>query len=235
LNNKPILAIYNVERFVRDLGGEEEARTAIEKMEAACRRAGWEGLELIGQYCWGTPLELRQAAARIERIGMHASWAYHWPTFTGAFGTARRPTNAQAMDAQGTMWQSLPQPNILTVSMGWDSEPWGFSQSRVQWRLSPDDFKELCQRAKSLLDERPGDGLASRIVLLDNWNEFGEGHYIFPTRQYGFGYLDAVREVFAIDPPPHVDLTPADIGRGPYDFQYRALPSGTDGQRRSVR
>ena len=35
------------------------------------------------------------------------------------------------------------------------------------------------------------------MLLLDNWNEWGEGHYIAPYREYGFGYLDAVRKVFS--------------------------------------
>lgn len=58
-------------------------------------------------------------------------------------------------------------------------------------------------------------------MLLDNWNEFGEGHYLFPTREFGFGYLDAVREVFAPGAAEHRDVTPDDLGRGPYDSQYR--------------
>jgi hypothetical protein len=59
------------------------------------------------------------------------------------------------------------------------------------------------------------------MVLLDNWNEFGEGHYIAPHRQYGFGYLDAVRAAFTEAPPAHTDLVPEDVGRGPYDSRYQ--------------
>jgi hypothetical protein len=59
------------------------------------------------------------------------------------------------------------------------------------------------------------------MILLDNWNEWGEGHYIAPYREYGFGYLDAVRDVFSDAPKEHVDLIPEDIGMGPYDAAYR--------------
>ena len=89
--------------------------------------------------------------------------------------------------------------------------------------MTPDEYKDLCQRAKSVLDQRPCDTIENRLVLLDNWNEFGEGHYIFPTRENGFGYLDAIREVFATNAPPHVDLVPQDLGHVPYDSEYRAL------------
>jgi hypothetical protein len=215
LDDKPILSIYNVERFVRDLGGEQRASVVIEKMRAACRQAGFEGLHLLGQYCWGPPKKLQEQAARIRRIGMDVSWSYHWPTFTGAFGHQSHPTGAQAIAAQEHLWQTLPQPNLLTLSMGWDSQPWNFSLSRTQWQLTPGEFQLLCQRAKSLLDRRSTNGLENRIVLLDNWNEYGEGHYISPTREHRFGYLDAVRSVFATNPQTHVDLVPDDLKCAP--------------------
>jgi hypothetical protein len=59
------------------------------------------------------------------------------------------------------------------------------------------------------------------MLLIDNWNEWGEGHYIAPCEQFGFGYLDAVRETFTNAPKKHRDVTPADIGRGPYDSLFR--------------
>ncbi|MHB8970491.1 MAG: glycoside hydrolase family 99-like domain-containing protein [Pirellulaceae bacterium] len=216
LAGQPVLAIYDVERFVRDLGGEQQAAAVVVKMRVACQQAGFGGLLLLGQYCWGAPAELQERAGQIQRVGLDSSWSYHWPTFTGAFGGQLRPTGEQAIAAQESMWTKCLQPNVLTLSMGWDSQPWNFAQTRTQWRLTPGEFRILCQRAKSVLDQRQSDGPECRLVLLDNWNEYGEGHYIFPTREHGFGYLDAVRDVFATTTPTHTDLVPQDIGRGPY-------------------
>jgi hypothetical protein len=53
-------------------------------------------------------------------------------------------------------------------------------------------------------------------------NEWGEGHYIMPHREYGFGYLDAIRGVFTDAPEPHADILPEEIGLGPYDAGHRA-------------
>jgi len=36
--------------------------------------------------------------------------------------------------------------------------------------------------------------LESHILFIDNWDEFGEGHYIYPTEQYGFGYLNSIKQ-----------------------------------------
>ncbi len=223
LDGKPVLAVYNVAKFVRELGGEAAAVDVIARMRDACVAAGFRGLSIIGQYCWGPLPKLREQAEQVQRIGMDCSWSYHWPTFTGAFGEELQPKAAEAMAAQLKLWQALPQPNILTLSMGWDSRPWGSSFSRAQWQLTPAEFEALCRQAKQVLEARPADALAGRLVLLDNWNEFGEGHYILPTRQHRFGYLDAVRTVFAPGAPPHRDATPDALGLGPYDSQYRAF------------
>lgn len=60
------------------------------------------------------------------------------------------------------------------------------------------------------------------LVLIEAWNEWGEGAYIEPQQEFGFGYLDAIRTAFTDAPDEHLDVTPADVGRGPYDV---AAPS----------
>jgi hypothetical protein len=224
IDGKPVFSIYNADKFVSDLGGEGPAAAALEEMRAACVRAGFKGLHMLGQYCWGAAPALERQSRLIQRLGMDASWAYHWPTFAGVLRGNLRPTGAEILAAQEQLWRAQPPSNIVTVSMGWDSAPWKFSLTKAQWRLTPAEFKTLCARAKALLDERAVDSgeLASRVVLIDNWNEFGEGHYIIPTQEHRFGYLDALREVFAPEAPPHRDATPDEIGLGPYDSEFRA-------------
>lgn len=55
------------------------------------------------------------------------------------------------------------------------------------------------------------------FVLVEAWNEWGEGSYIEPHQKFGFGYLDAIRAVLTDAPDEHLDVTPADVGLGPYD------------------
>ncbi len=51
-------------------GGEDAAREAIDAMRAACREAGFAGLCVLGQSCWGEPETLARRAERIRRSGM---------------------------------------------------------------------------------------------------------------------------------------------------------------------
>ena len=110
-------------------------------------------------------------------------------------------------------------PSILTVSMGWDDRPWG---GKAGWRLTREQFAELCGPAKMFLQKCHAGRLADRMVLVGNWNEFGEGHHVAPHRQYGFGYLDAIWRVFSPTAKPPRDLVPEDVGLGPYDSLFRA-------------
>ena len=212
VDNKPLLFIYRPEFLVDDLGGVANVKRALDKARELCKAAGFAGLTILGEYRGTDPAPLQLMVDE----GLDYSFAYCWPV------PLARPTAQQAMDAQESYWKAWYQekiiPGLLTVSMGWDSTPWSTSYSI--WRLPPSDFEKICVRARNFMDTLPADNLGSKLVLLDNWNEFGEGHYISPHRQYGFGYLDAVRNAFTTAPKQHTDLVPEDLGLGPYDSLY---------------
>jgi hypothetical protein len=199
IDGKPVLGIFGPSRLAAQLGGDAKAAAAIRKMRAACRAAGFKDLILVGQYCWRTDVNPHP---QMRQIGLDYSFAYHWPTFAGSdvMPPGLKPDPRKIIAAMEQCWRSEAKeslPNVVTVSMGWDAEPWGFPFTKVQWGLTPDEFQEVCRRAKALVDQRDPVALESRMILIDNWNEYGEGHYISPTRKYGFGHLNAIRRVFA--------------------------------------
>jgi len=112
-------------------------------------------------------------------------------------------------------------PDIPSAMMGWDSRPW--RETPFFWSdNTPEKFRDLCVSAKNFLDSASGTGPDRNTLIFCCWNEFGEGHYIEPTRGYGYAYLDAIRDVFCEGPKEHVDLGPEDVGLGPYDSWYQA-------------
>ncbi len=198
IDGKPILAIYGPSLLINELGGEAAAKAAFEKVDQMMIDAGFNGIILWGQFCWGSSLTTN---SQIFNTGMEYTFPYHIPTFMQVLQGGLSPTSAQVIDGHFKAWDNQFKhslvPNILTVSMGWDSSPWGNFVSARKWRLHPSKFEELSVHAKERMDSRPDDRLDSKIFLVDNWNEFGEGHYIMPTEQYGFGYLHAIKSVFA--------------------------------------
>ena len=51
-------------------------------------------------------------------------------------------------------------------------------------------------------------------------NEWGEGSYIEPNLEYGFGMYEAIRETFREKPAEGwpMNFAPSDVGLGPYDL-----------------
>lgn len=211
VDRKPVLFVYDPDGFVQDLGGPEPAKRAVDAFRQACRAAGFAGLTLLGEYRGFDPGTLD----RMRAIGLDASFAYCWhlpgsPSPDDA--VARQLDLIRATRDRGIL------PQVVTVSQGWS----GWHDEGTVWSIPPDRFKRLLREAKRIAADLPEGQLGRRMILLDNWNEWGEGHFIAPSRQHGFAYLDAVREVFATAPAEHIDLLPEDVGLGPYDGATRA-------------
>jgi hypothetical protein len=210
VDNKPVLFIYRPEFLIDDLGGVENVARAFDKMRQACRAAGFDGLYLLGEYRGLDPNHLKL----MKRLGLDYTFAYVWYV-------PNNPTPEQAIQAQMEYIRKTQElgilPQVVTVSQAWS----GWADEGTIWKVPPAEYETLLRQAKDFIGTLPAGQLGSRMLLLDNWNEWGEGHYIAPYREYGFGYLDAVRKVFSSAPESHTDLIPEDIGLGPYDTPYR--------------
>lgn len=209
VDNRPVLFIYRPEFLIQDLGGIANVRHAFEKMRQVCKSAGFDGLLLLGEYRGLDAQHLQQ----MKELGLDYTFAYCW-------GIPNSPTPEQAIASQMSQITETQRLNILpqvvTVSQAWS----GWNDEGSLWKIPPPQFETLLRKAKDFVGTLPKDQLGSKMLLLDNWNEWGEGHYIAPYREYGFGYLDAVRRVFSNTPEAHTDLIPEDIGLGPYDRAY---------------
>ncbi len=211
---KPVLFVFVVQKMIDDLGGEVSARRVIRLMRAACQKAGLNGLILVG----ANHTSPNSDNALYARVGFDAVFAYHWPTFSNQMPAAH--TSRSIMNAQKKCWAGQTKsrlPAATTVSMGWDARPW--DQKQPLWRLSSSEFQQLCVEARH--QALKASHWAEQMVMLDNWDEFGEGHYLAPTRQYGFEYLDAIRKAFAPQAGEHTDLLPEDVGQGPYQRLFK--------------
>ncbi len=213
VDGKPVVIIFSPHRLTEDLGS-AGVKAAFDDMRAQCRQAGLNGLYLIA--CVAGAGQARQAAAE----GYDAVTAYNWPGL-GKTDSGMYAPFESLIEGYRRNWEHLveqsPIPLLLPASGGWDSRPWHGENNLVRFGRTPELFKRHLQEAKRLVEIRNPQSAIRNFILVEAWNEWGEGSYIESHQEFGFGYLDAIREVFTAAPQAHQDAVPADVGLGPYD------------------
>jgi hypothetical protein len=84
-------------------------------------------------------------------------------------------------------------PYLPAASPGWYTRPWSGNRAIVRINPTPEKFERMLLEAKRLLREP---SISQKVLMIEAWNEFGEGSYIEPTKKWGFKYLETIRKVF---------------------------------------
>jgi len=211
VEGRPVVIIFSPHRITSDMG-HANVRPMFEKMDALCREHGIPGIYMVA--CARGD---RRTVEELTEEGYSALSGYNYPGIDVG-PSHEQPFSRLAAGTEG-VWSKVADAGLIkeipALSGGWDPRPWhGPDPRRYYPDRTPGAFLAHCRAARQFLDTR---GKAPHLCIIEAWNEWGEGSYIEPHAEYGFGYLDAVREVFAPGAGSHVDLTPADVGLGPYD------------------
>lgn len=216
IDGRPAVFIWSPQNIREDLGGSDKAAKLYALSQQMARQAGLPGIYFVAMSSHDSADRCRQLKAE----GYEAFTSYH------GFQLAEHQLGTQYFSFEEVVrtspqvWQDCDErasglDYYPIVDTGWSSEPWHRASARVIHGRTPERFGRLCQAARRYADER-----GKRIVCLGPWNEWGEGSYIEPYAEYGFGDLDALRAAFCPpgDYPPN--LVPADVGLGPYDLEF---------------
>lgn len=236
-DGKPIFYIYEPNHFigqVGDLNGDglstsADAKIALDDMRQQCIDAGFSGLYIATEYRGSQAANVQT----IENCGYDAVFAYTWSP--SGFNLTNDEVLSFTQDSMlkqraavqdGESFQVIPN-----ISKSWDPRGWsdiGFNAPSATYMYDLEHYRELSVWVKDVFGGAVVDGQGTKLVMLDNWNEFSEGHWLMPT--YGtpsyksgretFGYLDILREVFGTGEYEHTDYLPLEDGFGPYDTWY---------------
>ena len=94
------------------------------------------------------------------------------------------------------------------------------------WYLEPEYYRELLERMKAMTDALPEDAWGKRIMMIDNWNEWDEGHFVAPSHAFGFKYLQAIREALTERNNLPDYRTPQDQGFTGYNRSWKTPDFG---------
>ncbi|MCP4642936.1 MAG: hypothetical protein GY851_20995 [bacterium] len=232
IDGKPAVFIWNPQGIRNDLGGVDAAAEAYAFSQEAARAAGYEGVTFVAMGHDFT----RAHCEALEREGYEGITSYHeWARSTDVGGMSRRRRFSDVADTVTEAWEEREEASgkltyYPVVDTGWDSRPWHGQRAMAIEGRTVELFKGMLRDARSFCEEHDQD-----IVVLGPLNEWGEGSYIEPNTEFGFGMYQAVRDVFGKGGAYPVNLAPRDVGLGPYDFPVPpsttswTFETGTDG------
>lgn len=191
IDGKPVFSIFSLNKFIESFGSPEEARKALDYFRDETKKAGFPGLH-IQLTAGGNPND--NLVKRIETLGANSVTQYNWG---GPHPEDYIRWGVQAMERIKKWGEALSIPYFSNASIGWDDSPRFPAKGPkdiVHYNNSPESFAAFLQKAKEYCDSRPGQ---PKLITIFSWNEWVEGGYLLPDMKYGFGYLEAVKDVMS--------------------------------------
>lgn len=218
IDDKPVVMIWSPAGIRRDLGGKDGGKRALTIARRVAQAAGYKGIFFIAMK-WPeastNPDDIRPLAAD----GYDMTSIYHYMHHGGKAEDPRNFPFQLVADSSYPFWKARLKADVLpflpNLSTGWDSRPWHSDRATVISGRTVELFRNICKDARRFADET-----GIKRMTLAPLNEWGEGSYAEPNKEFGFGMYDALRDVFCKRPPGGwpPDLAPADVGLGPYDL-----------------
>jgi Glycosyltransferase WbsX len=187
VDGKPVLFVLDSFALERQLGGASTVERAFAVLSRIAREHGLPGVFVVGGvyvahgFDWGRLRDLL-ARSRYDAVTQYAYPAAP-PEHSGERSYRELIASAE------TNWDRFAEksivPYIPDLMAGWDPRPWNERvEGRLFWyRRTPSLFEQFLRDAlewsagnpRALHDKR------RPLILIEAWNELGEGSYIVPT------------------------------------------------------
>ena len=197
IDGKPVFMIYTVKKLMKGLGGSDNTKAALEYFRDEVKRAGFPGLHLQAAYLEHEGFEYDgryggRSGNIYELLGFDSTTHYNMGT-----RVERNKDYTEIIKDHKRTYDRMDKTNMLyfpQVSVGWDGNP-RFKKfwPEIMTNNTPENIKTALLQAKKFVDSHT---LPAPLVVINSWNEWTETSYLQPDNVYGYGYLEAVRDVF---------------------------------------
>ncbi len=205
INGCPVFMVYDVKNLINGLGGLEKAQDAIRYFREKTKEAGFPDLHLQFTLWSEGALNLSGFDSNMtgtskdvaSLLGADSVSNYQYVHFV----RVSRDYEEVFEDVKKE-WARITEeytiPYFPHVSCGWDNNP-RFKRfiPNLTTGNTPEKVKKAFESVKEFVDSHPE--LPAPLITVNSWNEWTESSYLMPDDLYGYGYLDAIKDVFLKD------------------------------------
>ncbi len=220
IDNKPVVFLYDTGYQLRDmLGGDSGMKEALNKCREIAIQKGFNGLIFCSEIIDSDQDKMAAAKAR----GVDAVFQYNWNL--NSFNPNSNTVYEKQMDFNIEYLNNDSAAFIPTVSNFFDPEPRYTTLPEIPygpnyWYTDFKTYRKLLRDIKNITDRLPKNNLSRKIIMVDNFNEWDEGHFLLPSYRFGFKYLQAIREELTNRNNLPDYRTPESLGFKPYDTAW---------------
>ncbi len=201
IDGKPVFMIYDITNLMKGLGGVEQTKDALVWFRQRCVECGLPGLHLQMTVWWENQINFSgidgkkdlNAFDAVREFGFDSATHYQYAHFANI-----DRDYLEVLEDVKVEWNKAKDrskvPYYPHVSVGWDNNP-RFKKFRpgIMKNNTPQNFKVALEEAKAFIDALPNQ---APLITINSWNEWTEGSYLEPDDLYGYGYLEAIKDVF---------------------------------------
>lgn len=219
INGKPVLYLINLERFANQVAGfggaqgpVESANRALAALQDMAKAHGLPGVYIVGGVGeWkGYPAAFTfENPSLLRDVHVDALTEYNNPFAGGSFRFTGAKPYSDLERLYQWAWENIarssPHPYIPVVVDGRDARPWNeppVTKEFGWYERTPDQFEHLVRLAIDWANEHPSMRIETPdhppLVLIEAWNELGEGAYIVPTVGDGDKYGQALARALKV-------------------------------------
>ena len=209
IDGKLFFSVYLLPKMVKELGGPAAARALFDDFRDRVRKAGLGELHLNAIYVGCKYQDGKPNTAEVNEltaaVGLDSRSGHSWTWSRQDFPTLDYGIVAEENLANFLRFtEDFALPYNPSVMVGWDSSPHtvqsesyvksGYPFLTVFSDSTPARFEECLRRARAFTES---EGFTGDFLAIHSFNEWTEGTCLEPDGKYGYGYLEAVRNVFS--------------------------------------
>ena len=193
------MSIYDISNLIKGLGGIAKTADALHWLDLEAKKEGLGGVHIqfirwsgiIENYSGVDGKPIGNESVLVNTLGFHSVTNYQFVHMTNV-----NRDYLDIIEDVKKLWEEIKEeysvPYFPNVSVGWDNNP-RFQKytTPITTNNTPENFKKCLLAAKHYCEEN---GL--RLITVNSWNEWTETSYLEPDDLYGYGYLEAIQEVF---------------------------------------